>query len=94
MGKEPVNIRCSPDTIETVEQYADENDLGKSEAYRRVIREGVMLHGYDLDVPEAEQVERHESLHQRVGINEAIMTVLLAGLTTLNAFIAHAVGVF
>lgn len=49
MGKQRVNIRCNPSTVETVEQYAEDNDLGTSEAYRRCIREGVMLHGYDID---------------------------------------------
>lgn len=55
MGKKRVNIRCSPDTVETVEQYADDNDISNSEAYRRCIREGVMLAGYDLDAPEQHQ---------------------------------------
>jgi len=83
MGKEPVNIRCSPDTIEAVETYAEDNDISKAEAYRRVIREGVMLYGYSIDVPSQQQDEKM-ALHQEFTPFQVVTTLLLTAILALQ----------
>ena len=50
MAREQLQARFDADVVETVEQFADDKDISRSEAMRRALREGLMLHGYDLDV--------------------------------------------
>jgi len=46
MGRERLQTRDDPDTIEQVEQYAADKDISQSEAVRRLIRTGLVEAGY------------------------------------------------
>jgi hypothetical protein len=48
--KEMVGVRLPTDTLERVEQYADDHDLSKSDALRRMVKKGVDLEEAGLTV--------------------------------------------
>lgn len=41
MARELVQARADADTIEAIDQYAEEREISRSEAIRRLLREGV-----------------------------------------------------
>ena len=41
MKREQLQARCDPDTVEAVKEFQDDKDITKSEAVRRLIREGL-----------------------------------------------------
>ena len=47
MSRELMQARFDPDTIEEVEQYAEDTDISRSEALRRAVREGVLVLSHD-----------------------------------------------
>ena len=53
MGRTKVQTRADDDTTQALAEYADEKDITQSEAVRRLIRDGLLTRGYELDVPEA-----------------------------------------
>lgn len=46
MKRERVQTRADTDTVEQVEEYADEKDISESEAVRRLLRAGLVQKGY------------------------------------------------
>jgi hypothetical protein len=48
MAKEPLTTRLDADTKRQVENYADEHDIGQTEAARRLIRAGLAEEGYPV----------------------------------------------
>jgi len=50
MARERVQTRCDPATVEQIDDFADEHDLSKSEAVRRVVRSGLRSHDYEVAV--------------------------------------------
>jgi len=48
MAKEPITTRLDADTKQQVENYADEHDIGQTEAARRLIRAGLAEEGYPV----------------------------------------------
>lgn len=65
MPRELIQARADPDTIERVEAYAEERDISRSEAIRRLLREGLDSKA------EASAVER---LSNREDLSEAHMS--------------------
>lgn len=41
MARELVQARADPDTVDAIEEYAEERDISRSEAIRRLLRAGV-----------------------------------------------------
>jgi hypothetical protein len=48
MGKTRVQTRVEPDTLERIEEYCDERDIGESAAVRRLIHSGLAKEGYPV----------------------------------------------
>lgn len=48
MGKEPLTTRLDADTKQEVENYAEDRDIGQTEAARRLIRSGLANEGYPV----------------------------------------------
>jgi hypothetical protein len=48
MAKEPLTTRLDADTKQQVEEYANEHDIGQTEAARRLIRAGLAEEGYPV----------------------------------------------
>ena len=46
MARERIQTRADADTLEQVEQYADDKDISYSEAVRRLVRTGLIEKGY------------------------------------------------
>jgi hypothetical protein len=81
MAREQLQARFDADVVETVEQFADDKEISRSEAMRRALREGLMLHGYELDVPgDAERRDDAKYSAQQTG------TLLLIGTMASSSF--------
>lgn len=48
MAKEPITTRLDSDTKTEVENYADDRDIGQTEASRRLIRAGLAAEGHPV----------------------------------------------
>jgi len=48
MAKEPITTRLDTDTKQEVQDYADDRDIGQTEATRRLIRAGLAAEGYPV----------------------------------------------
>jgi hypothetical protein len=46
MARERIQTRADADTLEQVEEYAEEKDISYSEAVRRLVRTGLIQKGY------------------------------------------------
>jgi len=77
MAREKVQTRCDSDTTDAIENYADEHDVSESEAVRRLIRAGLIHHGYEIDVP-----TRRATLEQQVTVKTVIATLVIAAVVT------------
>lgn len=49
MSRELMQARFDADTVEELEQYAEDTDISRSEALRRAVREGVLSLARDAD---------------------------------------------
>jgi predicted DNA-binding protein len=58
--KEMVGVRLPPDTLERVQRYADDHDLSKSDALRRMIEKGVDLEEAGLAVAASQKTNQEE----------------------------------
>jgi Flp pilus assembly protein TadB len=50
MGKERLSLRVDPETKDAINEYAEERDVSKSEAGRRMLRSGLSSSGYEIAV--------------------------------------------
>jgi hypothetical protein len=78
MARERVQTRCDPDTIDGIEQYADEQNLSQSEAVRRLIRTSLHRKGYEIE--DYEEVERAAMRHVLIMTAMVGVLALLVGL--------------
>jgi hypothetical protein len=91
MARELVQTRADADTVESLEAYAEEADISRSEAIRRLLRTGLAEHGHGvaaadgsgqladrLDQLEAEQ-EQANRLH-----TAALLTGVLYIVATIT----------
>jgi hypothetical protein len=57
MARERIQTRADADTLEQVEQYAEDKDISYSEAVRRLVRTGLVEKGYrEADVTEGDEL--------------------------------------
>jgi len=83
MARERIQTRADADTLEQVEQYADEKDISYSEAVRRLVRTGLIEKGYreadgDGDGDQLAEARMNETARQSGTI---LMILMLAFLT-------------
>jgi len=68
------SFRLPPDVAEAVDQYAENNEITKSEAYRRVIKQGIevqqsdvtVIQGTEQPLPDGGRLEKTQSQVQEV----------------------------
>jgi len=71
------SFRLPPDVAEAVDSYAEEHGITKSEAYRRVIKQGIevqqsdvtVIQGTEQTVPDGGQLEETQSKVEEVSEN-------------------------
>lgn len=86
MPRKQLQARFDPDVVEAVEAYADDHDISRSEAMRRMLRGGLSAQGYEIATPDggtttadaldelrSEQTEHFDQLRQD-------LQILLGGL--------------
>lgn len=80
MPRKPrLQTRAENDTAEAVGDYADEHDIGESEAVRRLIRTGLTEQGYADEIGVASD---RGTLEQTMTVKGAIATVAVAVAVT------------
>jgi len=89
--KETVGVRLPTDTVEEIESMAKEKDISKSDATRRLIREGMKLQGSGLTVAAGNYLSSSDSdyseAHSPLNHNPySVLTFALTVLITLRVF--------
>jgi hypothetical protein len=80
-----IQARADPDTVEGIEEYAEERDISRSEAIRRLLREGLEA-GEEDDETEEYAVAKMSPTVRLVGgllIGLALLFLLLSELGVL-----------
>jgi hypothetical protein len=80
MPRELVQARADPDTVQGIEDYAEERDISQSEAIRRLLREG-------LEADEEEEEEEEESESEEYAVANMNATVRTAGGVVLGLLV-------
>ena len=83
MPREQLQARCDPDTIDEVQQLADEKGISKSEAVRRLIRTGLEAKADEAD----DEPETHRAAQGGV-----LLWLLLIGLLTFTLTALNTIG--
>lgn len=88
MARELVQTRADADTVESLEAYAEEADISRSEAIRRLLRTGLVQHGHPVAAADgsgqmADRLDRLENEQQRA--NELHTAALLTGVLYIVA---------
>jgi len=83
--KEMVGVRLPQDTHRQVEEYAEDHDLSKSDALRRMIEKGIELESAGLAVAAATQTQDDEPEPMTDG-SGAVVRPFLQIVTGLSAF--------
>ena len=81
MARERIQTRADADTLEQVEQYAEDKDISYSEAVRRLVRTGLIEKGYreaEADGDGMAEARINETARQSGTI---LMILMLAFLT-------------
>jgi transposase len=81
MARERIQTRADADTLEQVEQYAEDKDISYSEAVRRLVRTGLIEKGYreaEGDGDELAEARMNQTARQSGTI---LMILMLAFLT-------------
>jgi len=86
MAKEPLTTRLDADTKREVEHYADEHEIGQTEAARRLIRTGLAEEGHP--VAAADGSGKHNLLETLASGRTMLAGALIYGLTVLPMFLA------
>jgi len=86
MPREQLQARCDPDTIDEVQQLADEKSISKSEAVRRLIRTGLEAKADEADAePETRRAGQTATLLMILVV--ALLTFVLTALNTIGGAI-------
>jgi hypothetical protein len=48
MGTDPITTRLNTDTKQQMERYAEDREIGQTEAMRRLVRQSLAAEGYDV----------------------------------------------
>ena len=83
MPREQLQARCDPDTIDEVQQLADEKGISKSEAVRRLIRTGLEAKADEAD---------DEPETRRAAQSGVLLWLLLIGLLTFTLTALNTIG--
>ena len=88
--KEMVGVRLPADTLRRVEQYADDHDLSKSDALRRMIKKGVDLEEAGLTVAASQQKteEPEEEEKEVIADGGQVVRPMLNFLGAIYAFLS------
>jgi predicted DNA-binding protein len=94
------SFRLPPDVAEAVDQYAENNEITKSEAYRRVIKQGIevqqsdvtVIQGTEQALPDGGRLKKTQSQVQEVSkdidtLNQQLnnsILVLVAGIVWIG----------
>lgn len=88
MPRERVQTRADADTVAALEAYAEETDISRSEAVRRLLRTGLAEHGHGVAAADgsgqlANRLDQLEAEQQRA--NELHTAALLTGVLYIAA---------
>ena len=88
MARELLQARFDPDTVEQIQEYADEMDISRSEALRRAVREGVLALSHDDDATDDATGQMHVArqsgtLIMAAAIGASVLSTMLT-LTVLG----------
>lgn len=89
--KETVGVRLPTDKVEEIEQIAEDNEITKSDAVRRVIREGLKLNKSGITVAAGNSFMDEENVSEaNHPINDTdpytLLTLVLTIIITLNLY--------
>ena len=88
MARELIQTRADGDTVEALEEFAEESDITRSEAIRRLVRSGLAKHGHPVKAADGageltDRLDRLEAEQERA--NRLHTAALLAGVLYLVA---------
>jgi len=88
MARELIQTRADGDTVEALEEFAEESDITRSEAIRRLVRSGLAKHGHPVKATDGagqltDRLDRLEAEQERA--NRLHTAALLAGVLYLVA---------
>lgn len=84
MARELLQARFDPDTVEAVEDLAEEKDISRSEAMRRALRDGLSAQQEQPSENDSSGGMIRGALYQRIDPINVLNTALLALLVALN----------
>ena len=82
MTRERIQTRDDPDVTEAIEKMADEEDISKAEAVRRLVRTGLEVKGYR---------DRDGGRVQRAAQSCTLLAILLIGIFAFLLVLAFTV---
>lgn len=82
--KEMVGVRLPSDTLREVEQYAEEHDLSKSDALRRMVKNGVDLEKAGLTVAASQNEQTEETGKEPIADGGSLLRPVLKATTGLS----------
>lgn len=86
--KEMVGVRLPADTLRRVERYAEDHDLSKSDALRRMIEKGVDLEEAGLTVAASHQPDEKEGEKEVIADGGQVVRPMLNFLGAIYAFLS------
>jgi hypothetical protein len=86
MKREQLQARCDPDTVDDVKAYQEAKGITKSEAVRRLIREGLEAKADEADAePETRRAGQTGTILMILVV--ALLTFVLTALNTIGGAI-------
>ena len=85
MARERIQTRADADTLEQVEQYAEDKDISYSEAVRRLVRTGLIEKGYrEAEARQLARANIHPLVREiggpMIGVTAAILLLVQVGV--------------
>ena len=74
MGREKVQTRADPDTVEGIEQYRNEKGISNSEAVRRVLRTGLQVIDTERQEEQSDDQQNAEPQTQNKSVLSSIFS--------------------
>jgi len=92
MAKEPLTTRLDADTKQEVENYADEHEIGQTEASRRLIRAGLAAEGHPVATADGGKKGPLERLASVRTLLASAALLALSILPMVGAYVAATTG--